>query len=67
MYINTYCEKNIIEVINVQKIKCSVLECKYCDCEKQKCKLNEITVCNCECNEPKLKEETMCNSYKRRK
>ncbi len=50
----------------MQKIKCVVHDCKYCDCNKDLCELKKITVCNCPCGKSP-KELTMCDSYKSRK
>ena len=48
--------------MNIQKIACSVHDCKHCDCDNNECCLNEIKVCNCDgCGE---KKTTMCSSYK---
>lgn len=60
---------NIIHYINgdyMQKIKCQVHDCKYCDCDKNLCDLKEIEVVNCTSGE-NPKELTMCNSYKAKK
>jgi len=45
----------------MQKIKCKVYDCKYCD--NDMCKLKEIEVVNCTSGKIP-KELTMCNSYK---
>lgn len=50
---------------NEQTIKCSVHDCKHCDCDDNKCKLDKIKVCNC--NGDGGKETTMCDSYKEKK
>ena len=50
----------------MQKIKCQVHDCKYCDCNKDLCDLKEIEVVNCTSGETP-KELTMCNSYKAKK
>lgn len=47
---------------DIQKIECSVHDCKHCDCECDMCKLERIKVCNC--HGDGNKETTMCNSYK---
>ncbi|MDD3453474.1 MAG: DUF1540 domain-containing protein [Bacilli bacterium] len=47
---------------NKQTIKCTVEDCKYCDCDKDTCMLNKIKVCNCDGSG--IKETTMCDSYK---
>ena len=47
---------------NEQTIKCSVHDCKHCDCDDNKCKLDKIKVCNCSGDGGK--ETTMCDSYK---
>lgn len=47
----------------IQKIKCQVYDCKYCNCYKDLCDLKEIEVVNCTSGESP-KELTMCNSYK---
>lgn len=52
--------------MKLQKIKCKVHDCKYCDCAKDICELPEIEVCNCKCGECP-KELTMCDSYKEKK
>lgn len=52
--------------MKLQKIKCQVHDCKYCDCEKDICELPEIKVCNCTSGESP-KELTMCDSYKEKK
>lgn len=47
-----------------QTIKCSVEDCKHCDCEKQVCELKKIKIANCDgCG---CKETTMCDSYKQK-
>lgn len=46
-----------------QGIKCSVHDCKHCDCNKDCCKLSEIKVCSCALEEKK--EATMCDSYQK--
>jgi len=50
----------------MQKIKCVVHDCKYCECDKNLCTLKEINVCNCTSGK-NPKELTMCDSYKSRK
>lgn len=54
------------ENMKLQKIKCKVRDCKYCDCAKDICELPEIEVCNCTSGESP-KELTMCDSYKEKK
>lgn len=51
----------------MKKIKCDVVECKYCDCECHECELEQIKVCGCDCDNCSCKENTMCNSFKCRK
>ncbi len=48
-------------IFKVQKIKCSVYDCKYCDVMKDKCKLKEIKVACCPSENEK--EATMCDNY----
>lgn len=50
----------------MQKIKCQVHDCKYCNCEKNLCDLKEIEVVNCTSGQ-NPKELTMCDSYKAKK
>jgi len=50
----------------MQKIKCQVHDCKYCNCEKNLCELMEINVVNCTSGKSP-KELTMCDSYKAKK
>lgn len=45
-----------------QVIKCSVHDCKHCDCECDNCKLEGICVCNCG-DTANTQEGTMCSSY----
>lgn len=45
-----------------QVIKCSVHDCKHCDCECDSCRLEGICVCNCGDND-NTQEGTMCSSY----
>ncbi len=45
-----------------QVIKCSVHDCKHCDCECDSCKLEGICVCNCG-DTANTQEGTMCSSY----
>lgn len=47
-----------------QEIKCSVHDCKHCNCDCDKCKLNDIKVCNCH-GDGKV-ENTMCSSYQKK-
>lgn len=55
--------KILMEVIFMekQKIKCTVHDCKHCNCDHDCCKLEEIKVCDC--SPEKKKEATMCDSY----
>ena len=46
-----------------QTIKCTVHDCKHCNCDKEECKLDEIKVCHC--NPDKEKKATMCDNYKK--
>ena len=45
-----------------QVIKCSVHDCKHCNCECDSCKLGGICVCNCG-DTANTQEGTMCSSY----
>ena len=47
----------------MQKIKCDVYSCKYCDCDKNKCTLEEIRISN-KSNDTN-KDATLCDSYKK--
>lgn len=47
----------------MQKIKCGVYDCKYCDVIKDACNLKEIKVACC--NGKNEKESTMCDSYEK--
>ena len=50
---------------NIQKIKCNVYDCKFCDVDNITCNLKEIKVASC--NHDNNKESTMCSRYKTRK
>lgn len=50
---------------NEQTIKCSVHDCKHCDCDEDMCNLDKIKVCNCRGDGDK--ETTMCDSYKEKR
>lgn len=43
----------------MNKIKCDVHECKYCDCKCNNCTLKEIKVCP-------HHEGAICDSYKKK-
>lgn len=51
------------EFEKVQKIWCSVYDCKYCDVYKDLCKKKEIKVSTCRADDEK--ESTMCDNYKK--
>ena len=50
----------------MQKIKCKVHDCKYCNLKNDLCELKEIEVINCTSGTTP-KELTMCASYKAKK
>ena len=62
---NIFITNNIIGD-KMQKIKCKVHDCKYCNCEKNLCELTAIEIVNCISGKTP-KELTMCDSYKSRK
>lgn len=52
-------------VREMQKIKCNVYDCEYCNIDKSLCRLDSIRVTNC-LEEANQKEATMCDSYEKR-